>query len=153
MLSFVSGYDHSIVQLLESGFTSGFPVHFDGPRSSQEAPNLLSALQNPKAVSAELSTKLDAHRLAGHLPSPPFPVFRISPLGLVPNKVEGEFCLILHFPYPRGSSLNDGISSDYTTVSYVIGLICLWVPIVFFFFIAKADVKNAFRLISIHLDN
>ena len=152
MLSFVSGYDHSIVQLLESGFTSGFPLHFDGPRSSQEAPNLLSALQNPKAVSAELSTKLDAHRLAGHLPSPPFPVFRISPLGLVPNKVEGEFCLILHFPYPRGSSLNDGISSDYTTVSYVIGLICLWVPIVFFF-IAKTDVKNAFRLISIHLDN
>ena len=152
MLSFVSGYDHSIVQLLESGFTSGFPLHFDGPRSSQEAPNLLSALQNPKAVSAELSTKLDAHRLAGHLSSPPFPVFRISPLGLVPNKVEGEFCLILHFPYPRGSSLNDGISSDYTTVSYVIGLICLWVPIVFFF-IAKADVKNAFRLISIHLDN
>ena len=151
MLSFVSGYDHSIVQLLESGFTSGFPVHFDGPRSSQEAPNLLSALQNPKAVSAELSTKLDAHRLAGHLSSPPFPVFRISPLGLVPNKVEGEFCLILHFPYPRGSSLNDGITSDYTTFSYVIGLICLCPNC--FFFIAKTDIKNAFQLISIHLDN
>ena len=139
------------MQLLESGFTSGFPLHFDGPRSSQEAPNLLSALQNPRAESAELSTKLDAHRLTGHLSSSPFPVFRISPLGLVPNKVKGEFCLILHFPYPRGSSLNDGISSDYTTVSYVIGLLCLWVPIVFF--IAKTDVKNAFRLISIHLDN
>ena len=71
MLSFVSGYDHSIVQLLESGFTSGFPLHFDGPRS-QEAPNLLSTLQNPKAVSAELSKNLDAHRLAVHLSSPPF---------------------------------------------------------------------------------
>ena len=148
MLSFVSGYDHSIVQLLESGF----PLHFDGPRSSQEAPNLLSALQNPRAESAELSTKLDAHRLAGHLSSPPFPVFRISPLGLVPNKVKGEFCLILHFPYPRGSSLNDGITSDYTTFSYVIGLICLC-PNCFFFFIAKTDIKNAFQLISIHLDN
>ena len=31
MLPFLSGYDHSIVQLLESGFTSGFPLHFDGP--------------------------------------------------------------------------------------------------------------------------
>ena len=148
MLSFVSGYDHSIVQLLESGFTSGFPVHFDGPRSSQEAPNLLSALQNPRAESAELSTKLDAHRLAGHLSSPPFPVFRISPLGLVPNKVKGEFCLILHFPYPRGSSLNDGISSDYTTVSYVIGLLCLWVPIVFFY--SKNRRKEC---ISVNLDS
>ena len=148
MLSFVSGYDHSLVQLLESGFTSGFPLHFDGPRSSQEAPNLLSALQNPRAESAELSTKLDAHRLAGHLSSPPFPVFRISPLGLVPNKVKGEFCLILHFPYPRGSSLNDGISSDYTTVSYVIGLLCLWVPIVFFY--SKNRRKEC---ISVNLDS
>ena len=150
MLPFVSGYDHSIVQLLESGFTSGFPLHFDGSRCSQEAPNLLSALQNPKAVSAELSKKLDAHGFAGLFSSPHIPVFRISPLELLPNKVEGEVCLILHFSYPRGSSLNDGISSDYTTVSYVIALICLRVPI---FFLAKTDVKNAFRLISIHLDN
>ena len=29
MLPFLSGFDHSIVQLLESGFTSGFPLHFD----------------------------------------------------------------------------------------------------------------------------
>ena len=70
MLPFVSGYDHLIVQLLESGFTSGFPLLFDGPRCSQEAPNLLSALQNPKAVSAELSRKLDAHRIAGLFLSP-----------------------------------------------------------------------------------
>ena len=125
-------------------------MHFDGPRCSQEAPNLLSALQNPKAVSAELSRKLDAHRIAGLFSSPTFPVFRISPLGLVPNKVEGEFALIHHFSYPRGSSLNDGISSDYTTVLYTIGLISLWVPIVF---LAKTDVKDAFRLIPIHLNN
>ena len=65
MLPFLSGYDHSIVQLLESGFTSGFPLHFDGPRCSQEAPNLLSAIQNPEVVSAKLSKELDAHRLAG----------------------------------------------------------------------------------------
>ena len=78
-------------------------------------------------MSAALSRKLDAH-----FSSPTFPVFRISPLGLVPNKAEGEFCLIHHFSYPRGSSLNDGISSDYTTVLYAIGLISLWVSIVFF---------------------
>ena len=112
MLPFLSGYDHSIVQLLASGFTFGFPLHFDGPRCSQEAPNLLSALQNPAAVNAKLSKELDAHRLAGPFSSPPFPVFRVSPLGLVPKKVEGEFRLIHHLSYPRGSSLNDGISFD-----------------------------------------
>ena len=139
------------MQLLESGFTSGFPLHFDGPRCSQEAPNLLSAIQNPEVVSAKLSKELDAHRLAGPFSSPPFPIFRISPLGLVPKKVEGEFRLIHHLSYPRGSSLNDGISSDYTTVSYAtvenaIGLIKSVGPNCF---LAKTDVKNAFRLIPI----
>ena len=139
------------MQLLESGFTSGFPLHFDGPRCSQEAPNLLSAIQNPTVVSAKLSKELDAHRIAGPFSSPPFPVFRISPLGLVPKKVEGEFRLIHHLSYPRGSSLNEGISSDYTTVSYAtvenaIDLIKLAGPNCF---LAKTDVKNAFRLVPI----
>ena len=153
MLSFLSGYDHSLVQFLESGFTFGFPLHFDGPRCSQEAPNLLSAMQNPAAVNAKLSKELDAHRLAGPFSSPPFPVFRVSPLDLVPKKVEGEFRLIHHLSYPRGSSLNDGISFDYTSVSYstvedAIGLIK---SVGQNGFLAKTDVKNAFRSILIRL--
>ena len=56
-----------------------------------------------------------------------------------------------HLSYPRGSSLNDGISSDYTTVSYAtvenaIGLIKSVGPNCF---LAKTDVKNAFRLVPI----
>ena len=128
-----------------------FQLHFDGSRCSQDAPNLLSAMQNPAAVNAKLSKELDAHRLAGPFSSPPFPVFCVSPLGLAPKESEGEFRLIHHHSYPRGSSLNDGISVDYTSVSYAtvedaIGLIksvgqnC---------FLAKTDVKNAFRLIPI----
>jgi len=155
MLPFLSGYDHSIVRFLESVFTSGFPLHFNWPRCSQKAPNLLSALQNPRVVSAKLSKELEAHRLAGPFSSPPFPIFRISPLGLVPKKVKGEFRLIHHLSYPRGSSLNDGISSEYTTVSYAIvenaiGLIKSVGPNCF---LAKTGVKNAFRLIPIRPDS
>ena len=87
MLPFLSGYNHSLVQLLESGFTSGFPLHFYGCRCSQEVPILISALQNPEAVSAKHCTELDAHRLASLFSSPHFSVFRRSPLGLVPKKV------------------------------------------------------------------
>ena len=76
MLPFLSGYDNSIVQLFESGFTSGFPLHFDGPRCVQEAPNLLSSLQNPKAVSGKLSRELDAHRLVGLFSSPQLNSFK-----------------------------------------------------------------------------
>ena len=77
------------MQLLESGFTSGFPLHFHGPHCSQQAPSLLSALRNLEAVSDKLSKELEAHRLAGPFKSPPFPVFQISPLSLVPKKVGG----------------------------------------------------------------
>ena len=44
MLPFLFGYDHSVVQLLESGLTPGFSLHLNGPRCSQEARNLLSVL-------------------------------------------------------------------------------------------------------------
>jgi len=71
-------------------------------------------------------------------------VFRISPLGLVPKKAEGEFHLIHHLSFPKGSSLNDGISPDHTSVSYAtvedairriksVGSSC---------FLAKTDIKK-----------
>jgi hypothetical protein len=36
----------------------------------------------------------------------------------VPKKVPGEFRLIHHLSFPRGASINDGISPEHTTVSY-----------------------------------
>ena len=107
LLLFLSGYDNSIVHYLATGFTVGFPLHYEGPRFSCNSNNLISAMQNPTAVDAKISKELDACRLAGPFSSPPFPVFRVSPLGLVPKKVEGEFRLIHHLSFPKGSSLND----------------------------------------------
>ena len=83
---FLSGYNHSITDFLLIGFTEGFPLHYEGPRYSCQAPNLLSAIQNPNAVDAKLAKELAAHRLAGPFSSSPFPVFWISPLGLVLRK-------------------------------------------------------------------
>ena len=79
------------MEFLPAGFTYGFPLHFEGSQVSSSAPNLLSALQNPEVVDAKLNKELAAHRLAGPFSSPPFSVFRVSPLGLVPKKSPGEF--------------------------------------------------------------
>ena len=110
---FLSGYIPSVVELLSNGFNYGFPLHYEGPQDSSCAKNLLSAIQNPEAVDAKLDKEIAAHRIAGPYSSPPFPHFRISPLGLVPKKKEGEFRLIHHLSFPQGSSLNDGISSEF----------------------------------------
>ena len=151
----LSGYEPSLISFLESGFKNGFSLHFEGEIHSIESKNLLSANENPEIVDAKLRKELEAHRLAGPFPSPPFSVFRVSPLGAVPKKTPGEFRLIHHLSFPKGTSVNDGILSVNTSVHYAtiedaIGFIkrtgsgC---------FMAKTDISNAFRIIPIHPDD
>ena len=144
---FLSGYKHSIAVFLSSGFREGFPLHYEGDPGCSN--NLISATENPDLVDAKISKELKAGRIAGPFQTQPFYPFRISPLGVVPKKTPGEFRLIHHLSYPRGSSVNDDISPDHTSVSYATisdaihhikaaGRGCL---------LAKTDVKNAFRII------
>lgn len=42
----------------------------------------------------------------------PYQNLRVSPLGVVPKKEAGKFCLINHLSYPMGMSVNDGISKE-----------------------------------------
>jgi len=106
------------VEASDHGFNYGFPLHSEGPRGSLRANNLLSAVQNPEVVDAKIDKKLAVQRLAGQFSSPHLPQFRISPLGLVPRKTEGEFHLIHHLSFPHGSFLGMDISSESMRVSY-----------------------------------
>ena len=84
----------------------------------------------------------------------PFKNLCCSPRGIVPKKDPSEFRLIHHLSYPPGSSVNDFIPEDYSSVHYASindaisvikrkGAGC---------FMAKTDVKSAFRIIPIHPD-
>ena len=148
----LSGYIPSTVEFLHSGFSEGFPLHYEGDHMSIETTNLRSALEHPELVDAKLKKELDAHRLAGPFHSPPFPVFRVFPIGVAPKKSPGEFRLIYHLSYPKGTSIDDGISSEnssahYATIQDAIHLIKLAGPGCF---LAKTDIKNAFRIIPIN---
>ena len=148
----LAGYDLSITNLLESGFRYGFKIHFEGHLTAVNPKNLKSAFDLPHVIDNKLFRELDAGRIAGPFIIPPFPLFRISPLGVVPKKAPGEYRLIHHLSYPKGFSVNDGIDSDHSTVSYATiddairlikrcGYGCL---------LAKTDIKSAFRIIPIH---
>ena len=43
---------------------------------------------------------------------PPFSPIHINPLGIIPKKEPGKWQLIMHFSYPPGSSIYDGISIE-----------------------------------------
>ena len=147
---FLSGYIPSVVELLSNGFSYGFPLHYEGPQDSSCARNLPSATQNPQAVDTKLGKELAAQRIAGPFTSPPFPHFRISTLGLVPKKTEGEFRLIHHLSFPQGLSLNDGISSEFASVSYAtVDAIRITRSVGPGCYMAKTDIKNAFQIIPI----
>ena len=76
----------------------------------------------------------------------------MSPLGLVPKKQQGDFRTIHDLSFPNGTSVNDGIpdietSVRYGTVDDAIRLIKQAGPVCF---LAKTDIKNAFRIIPIN---
>ena len=113
----------------------------------KEGKNLSSALANPTVVDKKLTKELSALRLAGPFTATPFHPFRVSLLGLDNWRISFDSPFVL----PRGSSVNDGIATENTSVHYatvadVIRLIKLAGPGCF---LAKTDVKNAFRIIPI----
>ena len=151
MLPLLCGYDSALTSILSTGFKFGFPLHFRGDRISFFANNLISAQQNPEIVSAKISKELAAGRLAGPFDSPPLPNFRVSPLGVVPKKAPGEYRLIHHLSFPRGASVNDGISTEDTSVQYarVDDAVTMIKQLGQGCFLAKTDIKSAFRIIPI----
>ena len=69
-----------------------------------------------RSVSAKISKELAAGRLAGPFDSQPFPNFRASRLGVLPKKAPGEYRLFHNLSFPRGASVNDGISTEDTSL-------------------------------------
>ena len=91
-------------------------MHYQENHRAFEASNLLSALENPQVVDMKLIKELAASRIAAPFTSPPFPSFRVSPLGVVPKKVPSDFRLIHHLSLLKGRSVNDDIAAEDTGV-------------------------------------
>ena len=149
--NFLVGYTPSTVEFLYAGFTNRFPLYFEGEFLSLKAENLLSARDHPDVVFSKIKKETEALRLAGPFESPPFTEFCVSPLGVVPKKVPGEFRMIHHLSFPSGSSVNDGILSANTSVQYatIADAMSLIKQCGKGCFLANTDIKDAFRIIPI----
>ena len=148
----LKGYDFEKKRFLVEGFKKGFPLFSAGQSIHYESPNLLSGRAKPQVVDQKIAKELDAQRLAGPFETPPFPFFRVSPLEIVLKKTPGDFRMIYHLSYPKGKSVNDGISWEHSSVHYAdidkairrikqsgVGS-----------FLAKTDVKSAFQILLVN---
>lgn len=153
MLPWLSIYpDRAAAELLRSGFSEGFFIPYVLSRVPMFADNLKSARENPEVLRDKVGKEVALGRMFGPFTSLPFSNFRVSPLGVVPKKEVGKFRLIHHLSHPKGFSVNDGISKEDATVSYVsfdraVMLVRQSGPGAL---MAKSDVESAFRLLPVH---
>lgn len=145
-------YDTILTEQLNRGFKLGFDLGYRGfPNSTLNVTNLKSARDNKHVVATALSKEVEAGRLLGPFPSPPFDLFQINPIGLIPKKESGTFRMIVHLSSPSGSSINDNIPEIFSKVSFqsLQDAIRLVVSCGKQAFMAKTDIKQAFRLIPV----
>ena len=152
LAAYLAGYNENSRKHLLSGFSHGFRLHFQGPLEGSYSNNLFSASEHSNIVDLKLAKEIQAGRIMGPFATPPLHNLKISPLGVIPKKVPGEFRMIHHLSFSFGASVNDFIPPEFCSVHYVtvddairiikrLGAGCT---------LAKTDVRSAFRIIPVH---
>ena len=152
----LAGYDQNEVDFLVDGFTRGFSVGYVGNKQCHAKNNAKIAQQHPEEVQKFIDRELELGRFQGPFQKLPFESYHVSPLSLREKNVPGTFRLIhdLSFPYDQSTSVNAGIPEESATVTYAtvqdaVGQI---LDLGRRSYLAKADIKSAFRLIPIRPD-
>lgn len=151
---YLEGYDENKVEYLVNGFKHGFRSGFVGSVNNKIEQNLKSCFDKPHLIEEYINDEITAGRFAGPFDSCPFASFQASPIGLVEKSTPGKFRVIHHLSYPNGSSINDGIPASNRFVEYssVMDAVSLVQHLGKGAFMAKCDVKKAFRILPIHPD-
>ena len=148
-----AGFDDAERRFLTSGFQKGFsiPATLANDPPKKDYQNHASAYAQSAFVNAYIQHEIQSHRIAGPFVTPPLPHFIMSPLGVVPKKDPGQFRIIHDLSFPRNSSVNSTIDPSFTHVTHELLDDCVNVLLKPGpgSLIAKADIKNAFRIIPI----
>ena len=99
----------------------GADIGYRGPRVPRFSRNLPTALYQPHVVTANLMKEVALGRVAGPFPTPPFPNFQVSPIGLVPKRHSNKFRTIFHLSFPKSgvTSINYSISKKDYSLQYI----------------------------------
>ena len=130
--------------------TNGTEIGYLGPRATRSTHNLTSSRLHPNIIDQHLQRECDLGHMAGPYTLPPCPRLQCSGVGLVPKK-SGSWRMIMHLSAPPGKSINDGIPKDLFSLRYsTIDDACKLIAAAGHgAFLAKIDLKTAFRLIPV----
>lgn len=150
----LQGYDTCKSAYLVNGFRYGFQIGCLSipAQACRLVTNLRSAFTFPQVIDAKIKKELSLNRILGpYSVLPDVPRFRISPLGVVEKKTPGEYRVIHHLSYPEGTSVNDFIPHEFSTVRYatVQDAIAFIKKSPTIIFLGKVDIESAFRIIPV----
>ena len=136
------------------GFKKGFDLGFRGKIKgvTRTAPNLKIRVGSSVILWNKVMKEVEADRYAGPFKDPPFKEFIQSLIGLVPKDRGHDTRLIFHLSFPcTGDSVNSGMPEDFCSVKYpdFSEAVKRCIEEGKFCFIAKSDMKRAFRNLGI----
>ena len=125
------------------------PCFLTLPREAIRITNRSLIIPPPSAINLLLKDVSAA--LLALFSLPPFHNLILSPLAIVPKRDPGEFRLLHDLSFPKHNSVNSHIPRDFTTVQFELLDTCIEriLEIGVGCQVAKADLKDAFRIIPV----
>ena len=102
---------------LQEGFQIGYNYQAHKCKGSED--NMRSAKDHPQVVDSYIRKECEAGRLLGPFDPDLFLAVQISRFGVIPKSEPDSWRLILDLSYPEGRSVNDGISPEICSLSYM----------------------------------
>ena len=146
-------YPPEKIKYLVDGFRYGFYIDHKGDPVDIFANNSKLAQSHPDVVRQKLQSEIDAGRIAGPFPYPPFYPFQVSPLNVKEKSIKGKYRLLHDLRYPYDDrSVNANIPDHLKTVKYstVRDAIATITSLPPNSYLAKSDIADAYRLIPLH---
>ena len=146
-------YPADKTKFLVEGFQFGFHLGHTANAEDITAPNSKKANELPEVILEKLNTEIAAGRIAGPFNSPPFQPFQASPLNVREKKEPGKYRLLHDLSYPYDNrSVNANIPQNLKSVKYasVRDAIQILNKLPKGAYMAKCDIKDAYRLIPLH---
>ena len=140
-------------EYLVQGFSCSFKIDFEGPDVPFSAHSSSSAQHHSGVVSYKLTKEIELGCISGPLQEVPFKNFKCSLLSVCEKQTPGTYRLLHNLSYPYDeSAVNFNVPKEASHVQYAsiddaFQLIHDHSPGAF---MAKSDIKDAFRRILIH---
>ena len=144
--------DYADAPYIIAGFTKGFKLGFNGVQSSLVSKNNQSILQFHNQAKEKIDSELRDGKINGPYDFIPLKNFKQNPISIIQKKDPSKFRLLVNLSYPYDHrSVNFNIPQSESKVSYstILDAIKIIRPMDKSF-LAKADIKDAFRLIPVH---